>query len=167
MTTPPPDDRATFDGHAGADNQAQANHSRVNHSQAVTGEIDARAALGGLQQELNRLQRSIRIAIQQQLASMAGQSLGSIAANRELVETIQAMLENHGLRVRCNECGHPAILRVSVRPGCASGVFVFDHTIEGRRTFHGGKTVLPLIQLVSKPPRKKRAPSGKNTRVAS
>jgi hypothetical protein len=73
-----------------------------------------------------------------------------------LVESIHELLESHALRVRCIECGHPAILRVSPRDGSSSGVFVFDHTIDGKRTFHGGKGIVPVIRLVAKPPRKKR-----------
>ena len=116
----------------------------------------AATMLGDLKREMNRLQREIRLAIQAQLGQMSGRSLDSIEANRELTRSIQEMLDAHGLRVRCNQCGHPAILRVSPRSGAASGVFVFDHTIEGRRTFHGGRVSMPEIRLVSKPARKPR-----------
>lgn len=95
------------------------------------------------------------MAIQGQLATMTGRCLESLQQNRELAETIHQLLDGHGLRVKCVECGHPAILRVSPRPGKPNGVFVFDHTIEGRRTFHGGRSTIPTIQLVAKPPRKK------------
>ena len=126
-----------------------------------TGSADAAASptelLAALQQEMNRLQREIRLAIQAQLGQMSGKSLGSIEANRELAQSIQQMLEAHGLRVRCNQCGQPAILRVSPRSGAAAGVFVFDHTIDGRRTFHGGRNCLPEIRLVAKPARKPRS----------
>jgi len=114
--------------------------------------------LAGLQREMSRLQREIRLTIQAQLAQMTGRSLGSLKANRELAQSIHEMLDSHGLRVRCCQCGHPAILRVSPRAGAADGVFVFDHTIDGRRTFHGGRTVVPEIRLVAKPPRKGRRP---------
>lgn len=116
----------------------------------------AAALLGDLKREMNRLQREIRLAIQAQLGQMAGRSLGTIEANRELTQSIQEMLEAHGLRVRCSQCGNAAILRVSPRAGAAAGVFVFDHTIEGRRTFHGGWVAMPEIRLVSKPARKSR-----------
>ncbi|MDG2223392.1 MAG: hypothetical protein P8L85_18565 [Rubripirellula sp.] len=113
------------------------------------------AKLGELQQELNRLQRKVRIAIQTQLASITGHSLGDLSQNRELIASIHEVLESHGLRIQCVECGHPAILRVSPRPGSPNGVFVFDHTLDGRRTFHGGGSAVPPIKLVAKPPRKK------------
>lgn len=114
----------------------------------------ADAMLGELKREMNRLQREIRLAIQAQLGRMSGRSLGSLEANRNLARSIQEMLDTHGLRVRCNQCGHPAILRVSPRAGASAGVFVFDHTIDGRRTFHGGRISMPEIRLVSKPARK-------------
>ncbi|MCD0460851.1 hypothetical protein [Roseiconus lacunae] len=121
--------------------------------QAVAPEL----ILGDLKRQMNRLQREIRLTIQAQLGQMAGRSLGSIEANRELVRSIQEMLDAHGLRVRCTQCGQPAILRVSPRSGASAGVFVFDHTVGGRRTFHGGRVVMPEIRLVAKPPRKSRS----------
>jgi hypothetical protein len=117
---------------------------------------EAHEAMNELQRELNRLQRAIRLAIQDQLAKLTGRSLGDLDQNRQLAASIHELLESHGLRVRCSECGHPAILRVSPRDGSAHGAFVFDHTIDGKRTFHGGKGTVPTIRLVAKPPRKKR-----------
>ena len=108
-----------------------------------------------LQRELNRLQRSIRLAIQSHLQRLEGHSFGSLEQNQSVVETVHSLLDGHGLRVQCSECGHPAILRVSPRRGITDGAFVFDHTIEGRRTFHGGRAVMPEIRLTAKPPRKK------------
>lgn len=119
-----------------------------------TTDAGSHPALADLDRELARLQRVIRLAIQAQLAKLSGQSMGTLQGNRELAAAIHQMLERHGLRVQCVECGHPAILRVSPR-GDSGGAFVFDHSIEGRRTFHGGKGVVPEIRLVAKPPRKK------------
>ena len=116
---------------------------------------EAKRAMTELDQELNRLQRAIRLAIQAQLAKLTGRSMGNLEQNQTLAESIHQLLDSHGLRVQCSECGHPAILRVSPRGGSASGVFVFDHTIDGRRTFHGGRGEVPQIRLVAKPPRKK------------
>ena len=123
-------------------------------------------ALAALEQELARLQRSIRTMISAKLKRFVGQSLGSIEENRKLVDAIARMLDSHGLRVQCSECGHPAILRISPR-GSSNGVFVFDHTIEGRRTFHGGKGRMPEIRLVNKPPRKKSGGGKSPTQLAS
>lgn len=115
----------------------------------------AETAISELQREINRIQRSIRLAIQEQLGHLSGRSLGTLAQNRDLAKMIHNLLEAHGLRPKCPECGHPAILRVSPRPGAKSGVFVFDHTIDGRRTFHGGRQVVPAMLLTSKPQRQK------------
>ena len=123
-----------------------------------TSEDAAQAArmLARLQREMNRLQREIRLTIQAQLSQMTGKSLGSLEANRELARSIHEMLDAHGLRVRCPQCGNAAILRVSPRSGSATGVFVFDHSVDGKRTFHGGRAVMPEIHLVAKPTRKPR-----------
>lgn len=121
---------------------------------------DAAAAtrmLARLQREMNRLQREIRLTIQAQLSQMNGKSLGSLEANQELARSIHEMLDSHGLRVRCPQCGNAAILRASPRAGAPNGVFVFDHTVDGKRTFHGGRTVVPEIHLTAKPSRKPRS----------
>lgn len=124
---------------------------------------EAEMALLELNQELNRLQRDIRMAIQAQLSKLVGRSFEELERNRELAESIHQLLDSHGLRVQCLECGHPAILRVSPR-GNGSGVFVFDHTIDGKRTFHGGRKTVPMIRLVTKPPRKPRQTLAKSSK---
>lgn len=116
---------------------------------------EADLAMSELGKELAQLQRAIRIAIQRKLTDLVGRSMADLQQNKDLASTIHQLLDGHGLRIQCSECGHPAILRVSPRPGAASGVFVFDHTIEGRRTFHGGRITVPEIRLVTKPLRKK------------
>ncbi|WP_442508303.1 hypothetical protein SH528x_007269 [Novipirellula sp. SH528] len=130
------------------------------HEAADSGPLsseDVGDAIEDLQREINRLQRSIRQAIQAQLSRFADRNFGSLQQNQQMVQTIHTLLDSHGLRVQCSECGHPAILRVSARPGIEHGAFVFDHTIDRRRTFHGGRAVMPQIRLVSKPARKKAA----------
>ncbi|WP_236622096.1 hypothetical protein [Novipirellula maiorica] len=125
-------------------------------SGALSSEV-AGAAIEDLQREISRLQRSIRQTIQSHLNRFAGENFGSLQQNQQMAQAIHTLLESHGLRVQCSECGHPAILRVSARPGIEHGAFVFDHTIDRRRTFHGGRAVMPQIRLVSKPARKKAA----------
>ncbi len=129
-------------------------------SSSPTSAGEAQAALAELTLELNRLQRSIRLAIQAQLGKLVGKSMGSLQHNRQLADSIHQLLDGHGLRLQCSECGNPAILRVSPRSGIANGAFVFDHSIDGRRTFHGGRPVMPEIRLVSKPLRKKAVKPG-------
>lgn len=117
----------------------------------------AQDRLSVLMQQINRLQRSVRLAIEAEFAGWSGQSYGSLQANQDVARMIQQTVDGHGLRLRCPECGHPAILRCSSRPGVPDGVFVFDHTIAGRRTFHGGGSTLPVLRVVSKPPRQRKA----------
>lgn len=118
---------------------------------------DAAARMESLKQQINRLQRAVRLAIESELADWTGRNYGSLAANQDVVRMIHEMIDGHGLRLKCPECGHPAILRCSSRPGIADGVFVFDHQVDGRRTFHGGGVVLPALRLVAKPPRRRKA----------
>jgi len=112
------------------------------------------AQLSNLQQQMNRLHRTVRLTIEAELSLLTGRQFGSLVANEEVVGLIQNVLETHGLRIQCPECGHPAILRCSGRPGLPNGAFVLDHTIEGRRTFHGGYSILPALRLMAKPRRK-------------
>jgi hypothetical protein len=123
---------------------------------ALLSQTEAAAAIGELQREIHRLQRAIRLAIEKQLSFLTGRSTETLVNNQELAQQIHQLLDSHGLRLKCPECGHPAILRVSPRPGMSSGAFVFDHTIDGRRTFHGGRQVVPELQLTAKPLRRKQ-----------
>ncbi len=125
------------------------------HDSVLITPAHAHAALVDLEREVNRIQRSIRLAIQLQLGKLAGQSLRTLGENQDLVKRVHDLLDSHGLRVKCPECGHPAILRVSARPGANAGVFVLDHTIDGKRTFHGGRQVIPEILITAKPARRK------------
>ncbi|QDS87387.1 hypothetical protein EC9_15650 [Rosistilla ulvae] len=124
------------------------------------GETSIREAtdrLAQLADQLTGLQRSMRHAIDQTLGQLRGASFGSLTANQRFTRVIQDLLETHGLRVVCPECGAAAILRCSKNPRARDGVFVFDHSLAGRRTFHGGYTTLPVLQVVSKPPRRGKA----------
>lgn len=114
---------------------------------------DGARLIGQLQLELNRIQRSVRRMVQGKLAGLTGRNLGDLAANRSMVAAVQALLETHSLRICCPQCGHPAILRVSPRKGMPGGAFVMDHTVAGRRTFHGGGATVPVIHLMAKPKR--------------
>ncbi|WP_237607363.1 hypothetical protein [Roseimaritima sediminicola] len=115
----------------------------------------ANDALEQLTMQLNRYQRSIRLAIEAYLHSMAGQSFGSLSENRRFVKSVHALLDGHGLRVRCPECGHPAILRCSPGGPEGHGQFAFDHYIQGRRTFHGGGSRVPKVLVIAKPARRR------------
>ncbi len=116
--------------------------------------VSVRRQLQGLAEQVGRLQRALRQMIEQELVCWQGRDLGSLEANQELAKRLHELVDQHGLRFRCPECGHAAILRCSARPGLPRGVFAFDHSVAGRRTFHGGGTTVPPLKLVAKPPRR-------------
>lgn len=147
-----PDAEYSDPGYSNPNYSADLDPSKLDPSKL--GSLEADQTLRELEQDINRLQRTIRLTIQAKLRQFAGVAFDSISENQALVDSIAKLLDSHALRVRCSECGHPAILRVSPR-GKSHGVFVFDHTIDGRRTFHGGKSCMPEVFLVAKPPRKK------------
>ncbi|HBJ35467.1 MAG TPA: hypothetical protein DDZ51_12100, partial [Planctomycetaceae bacterium] len=129
----------------------------IKNAQQKQSSAEAAAKIESLKQQINRLQRAVRLAIESELADWTGRTYGSLVANQDVVRMIHEMIDGHGLRLKCPECGHPAILRCSSRPGIADGVFVFDHQVDGRRTFHGGGVVLPTLRLIAKPPRRRKA----------
>lgn len=131
--------------------------SAIRSAEQKLATADAAARIESLKQQINRLQRAVRLAIESELADWTGRTYGSLAANQDVVRMIHEMIDGHGLRLKCPECGHPAILRCSSRPGIADGVFVFDHQVDGRRTFHGGGVLLPPLRLVAKPPRRRKS----------
>lgn len=153
---------------------SQAQHSQERYSQALDGvmaiiqpallkrmsvrtvslkQVDA--GIEQLSQQIAGIQRSIRLAIERYLQQLSGATFGTLESNQEFVRSVQKLLEAHGLRVRCPECGHPSILRCSRNANSPSGVFVFDHYLQGGRTFHGGGRTLPNIRVVAKPSRRK------------
>lgn len=127
--------------------------SAIRNAEQKRASAEAATRIESLKQQINRLQREVRLTIESELADWTGRTYGSLIANQDVVRMIHELIDGHGLRLKCPECGHPAILRCSSRPGIANGVFVFDHQIAGRRTFHGGGVVMPPLRLVAKPPR--------------
>lgn len=118
---------------------------------------EADAGLERLGQQIHQIQRSIRLAIEQYLHQHRGATFGSYDGNQRFVRSVQKLLESHGLRVRCPECGHPAILRCARNASAPAGLFVFDHYLPAGRTFHGGGRSLPLLRVTAKPDRRKAA----------
>lgn len=116
---------------------------------------EADEGLERLSQQIHGIQRSIRLAIEQFLHQHYGAAFGSFEGNQQFVRSVQKLLESHGLRVRCPECGHPAILRCARNASAPAGVFVFDHYLPAGRTFHGGGRVLPVLRVTTKPARRK------------
>ena len=107
-----------------------------------------------LEMQLNRLHRSIRLTTERYLEALTGTRYESLKQNQKAAAKVGQLLDRYGLRIRCTECGTPSILRVSARKNATRGVFVFDHVVHGKRTFHGGKSVFPPMHLTEKPPRK-------------
>lgn len=114
----------------------------------------ATEGLEQLNQQIAGVQRTIRTAIERYLQQFAGVTFGSLDLNQQFVRSTQQLLDRNGLRVRCPECGHPAILRCSRNASIPGGVFVFDHYLPEGRTFHGGSRTLPLMKTVAKPVRR-------------
>lgn len=128
---------------------------------------EVRRRLGQLTEQIAQLQRNMRLTIEKEIGQWAGRSYGSLSANQTVARLIHETVDGHGLRLRCPECGHPAILRCSARPGVPEGVFVFDHSIEGRRTFHGGGATLPSLRVVARPARRRTEGTSRSTENAS
>jgi hypothetical protein len=104
--------------------------------------------------EVHALQLQISQRIERRLQQFHGWSFASLAENQAFAKLVHQMLDSHGLRVACPECGHPAILRCLRVGNAKHGAFVFDHYLDTGRTFHGGPSTVPLIKVVSKPARR-------------
>jgi predicted RNA-binding Zn-ribbon protein involved in translation (DUF1610 family) len=115
-------------------------------------------AISSLQQTshaVEEIQSQIRIRIEASLQSFSGQNFGSLSANQTVAKQVHALLDSKGLRVKCPECGAAAILRCQNAGNSKTGAFMFDHYLDSGRTFHGGQTVFPNLEIVPKPPRRK------------
>jgi predicted RNA-binding Zn-ribbon protein involved in translation (DUF1610 family) len=117
----------------------------------------AAAQMNACRQEIVLHQVAIRHTIQSTVRSLAGRNCGSFEANRSLAKSVQQLLAENGLRAECPECGQPAILRCQRAGNSKSGAFQYDHTVAGRRTFHGGSASFPLVTVVPAPPRRPRS----------
>lgn len=118
------------------------------------------AAVSGLtavRQEIQQHQKAIVHAIERQLQMFSGWNFGSLKDNQSFAREVHQLLESHGLRVQCPECGSPAILRCQNAGNSKTGVFLFDHYLDKGRTFHGGPTTVPELWIVPRPPRRKRS----------
>ena len=115
--------------------------------------------LGRLASEITALQQQISQRIEARLQQFHGWAFASLAEKQAFAKLVHQTLDAHGLRARCPECGHPAILRCLRVGNAKHGAFVFDHYLDSGRTFHGGPTTVPLIQVVAKPARRPAATS--------
>lgn len=107
-----------------------------------------------LSDEISGLQQQIRRTIEARIQQFHGWSFGSLEENQRFAKMLHQLLDNHGLRVECPECGHASILRCLRAGNAKHGVFVFDHYLDTGRTFHGGPTTVPLLRVANKPLRR-------------
>ncbi len=110
--------------------------------------------LNQLTGDVQSMQQQIRRTIEARLQKFHGWSFSSLLENQEFAKQVHQLLDSHGLRVECPECGNPAILRCLRAGNAKHGAFVFDHYLDSGRTFHGGPTTVPLIRVVPKPARR-------------
>lgn len=101
------------------------------------------------------LQATIVSTLEQRLSAFVGWSFGTLEDNQAFASRVHELLDQFGLRVTCPQCGSPAILRCQNAGNSKTGVFLFDHTLETGRTFHGGPTSFPKLTLVARPSRRK------------
>ncbi len=110
--------------------------------------------LNQLSNDVHSIQQQIRTTIEARLRQFYGWSFASLAENQEFAKQVHQLLDSHGMRVECPECGHAAILRCLRAGNAKHGAFVFDHYLDSGRTFHGGPSTVPLIRVVAKPARR-------------
>ncbi|QDV22052.1 hypothetical protein [Aureliella helgolandensis] len=122
--------------------------------------VQAEEHMQQLTEEVKVIQQQIVRSIETRLQTFFGWSFASLAENQAFAKLVHHLLDSHGLRVVCPECGHPAILRCLRAGNAKHGAFVFDHYLETGRTFHGGPTTVPLIRVVSKPARRVASSAG-------
>ncbi len=110
-------------------------------------------SLDRITKSLNSLRREMQRKFDEYLAALEGTRLESLAENQALAKQLQRLLDSYGFRVRCPECGEPAIMRCLSAGNSTTGAFVFDHYLSEGRTFHGGKSSIPKLEVVPKPSR--------------
>jgi hypothetical protein len=99
---------------------------------------------------------AIRRTLQRVVQEMRGLRAENLQHGRDVARRIHQLLDANGLRVTCPQCGAASILRCQAGGGGA--LFVFDHTLESGRTFHGGVPELPRLEVVAKPRRRAGRP---------
>lgn len=136
---------------------------RVAQAKAETPEAARRAAveqfarrMAVAAKEVAAHREAIRRTLEQVVQNMTGLRPESLQQGRDVSSRIHQLLDANGLRVACPQCGAPAILRC--QNGGSGALFVFDHTLAGGRTFHGGTPALPRLAVVPKPRRKSARP---------
>ncbi len=114
----------------------------------------AQVQIKQLEDEIQSYHLSIQKSIEARLRQFQGWAFSSFAENQEFAKMVHRILDEHGLRVRCPECSYPSILRCLKSGNSKNGVFVFDHYLDGGRTFHGGPSTFPVVTVLPKPARR-------------
>lgn len=114
----------------------------------------ATIAVEQLKGEIKSYEESLRRSMEARLRQFQGWEFGSLVENQAFAKMVHELLDQHGLRAQCPECGNAAILRCIKAGNSKHGVFVFDHYLPTGRTFHGGPTTVPPLTLISKPQRR-------------
>lgn len=113
--------------------------------------------LHAVTEEVQVMRQRIQERMEQSLQAFAGMNFGTLKSNQEFARSVHTLLDGHGFRVICPECGAAAILRCQKAGNSKSGSFVFDHYLQSGRTFHGGPSTFPTVRLTAKPPRRSRS----------
>jgi hypothetical protein len=130
--------------------------SRLNLPAATIAQ--ATMAVDQLKVEIRSYEESLKRSMEARLRQFHGWAFGSLVENQAFAKMVHELLDQHGLRVKCPECGNAAILRCIKAGNSRHGVFVFDHYLPTGRTFHGGPTTVPNLTLISKPQRRVSLP---------
>lgn len=88
--------------------------------------------------------------IEGKLNALEGVRLDTLQSNQLLAKSLHQLLDGHGFRIKCTECGQPAIMRCLVAGNSPTGSFVFDHYLSRGRTFHGGRSSIPKLSVIAK-----------------
>lgn len=130
--------------------------SRLNLPAATISQ--ATMAVDQLKVEIRSYEESLKRSMEARLRQFHGWAFGSLVENQAFAKMVHELLDQHGLRVKCPECGNAAILRCIKAGNSRHGVFVFDHYLPTGRTFHGGPTTVPNLTLIAKPQRRVNLP---------
>lgn len=114
----------------------------------------ANEELSAITDQVQSLQQQIVQQIEHRLQRMKGWAFASLKDNQAFAKSVHQLLDSHGLRAVCPECGNPAILRCLRAGNAKNGAFAFDHYLDTGRTFHGGSTTVPFLRVVKKPARR-------------
>jgi len=99
----------------------------------------------------NRIEEALKEPMQDfqsYLLTLEGKSFESFEANHTITTIIQRTASQLRLAFACAKegCGHAAKLRC--KSGKAHGAFIFEHSVGGKQTFHGGRTTFPPLRLI-------------------